>query len=205
MCGFFFSESLPKAVRKRRRGRFAAPFPQATPRPLCRALSRPPMVPFVRVLLLLLSGRPLRPLREPSEPPPLESRLPLSWQPPSQLAARLSSFARPDRPPVGACYEHTLWLPMLGTQTIRLTVETARTMRLLLQGVISLDDTVAYGSGAAAGKLDITFSAPTKRMLRRFGTSFHGADYVSQGDRATFLVKPPLSWRSVEVVLSRQN
>ena len=94
---------------------------------------------------------------------------------------------------------------MLGTQTIRLTVETARTMRLVLHGVISLDDTVAYGSGAAAGKLDITFSVPTKRMLRRFGTSFRGADYVSQGDRATFLVKPPLSWRSVKVVLSRQN
>lgn len=106
-------------------------------------------------------------------------------------------------PPMGAVYARTLWLPVLGTQTIQLTVLSKVLMRLELRGAILLDDTVAYAR-APSGKLVFEFSDATTRMLRRFRTSFLGADYTPGNDRATFSVSPPLMPGAVIVQLRRQ-
>ena len=121
------------------------------------------------------------------------------------LRSRLDAASAPGhRPPVGGVYAHTVWLPVLGMQTISLTVLSHARMRLELSGAISLDDIVTYVS-TPAGSLAFEFSAPTKRMLRRCRTSFRGAEYFRDGDRATFAISPPLVPGVMHVQLHRRQ
>eukprot|EP00962_Isochrysis_galbana_P039317 scaffold14069_cov126-Isochrysis_galbana.AAC.5 len=118
------------------------------------------------------------------------------------LQSQLGLLPSGSRPPVGGVYLRTLWLPVLGMQTISLTVVSHNRLRLQLSGAICLDDTVAYV--ATASGLVFEFSPPTKSMLRRFRTSFRGADYIADTDHAIFSVSPPLVPGTVNVQLRRQ-
>jgi hypothetical protein len=118
------------------------------------------------------------------------------------LQSQLGLLPYGSRPPVGGVYLRTVWLPVLGSQTIRLTVVSHSQLRLQLSGAICLDDTVAYV--ASPSGLVFEFSPPTQKMLRRLRTTFRGAKYIVDTDHAIFSVSPPLTLGTVNVQLRRQ-
>lgn len=94
-------------------------------------------------------------------------------------------------PPVGAKYERTLTLPMLGRQVLELYITSRTTAQLVMEGAINLNEPVRYRSDGS-GRLAFDLSAGTIQMLRRVRTSLREAEYLSSTDVAIVTVAPPV-------------
>tara|TARA_B110001452_G_scaffold117823_1_gene97706 strand:+ start:2647 stop:3303 length:657 start_codon:yes stop_codon:yes gene_type:complete len=94
-------------------------------------------------------------------------------------------------PPVGAKYERTLTLPMLGRQVLELYITSRTTAQLVMEGAINLNEQVQYRSDGS-GRLAFDLSAGTVQMLRRVRTSLREAEYLSSTDIAIVTVAPPV-------------
>lgn len=94
-------------------------------------------------------------------------------------------------PPVGAKYERTLTLPLLGQQVLELYITSRTTAQLVMEGAINLNEPVQYRSDGS-GRLAFDLSAGTIQMLRRVRTSLREAEYLSTTDVAIVTVAPPM-------------
>lgn len=94
-------------------------------------------------------------------------------------------------PPVGAKYERTLTLPVLGRQVLELYITNSSTAQLVLEGAINLNEPVHYYPDGKGG-LAFDLSGPTIKMLRRVRTSLREAEYVAHSDTAIVTVAPPV-------------
>mmetsp|Transcript_18855 Transcript_18855/g.31542 ORF Transcript_18855/g.31542 Transcript_18855/m.31542 type:complete len:190 (-) Transcript_18855:258-827(-) len=120
-------------------------------------------------------------------PDPSRSQRSMAWI--DRLPAQLHQLgmARRRGPPIGAHYEQSLRLPLLGNQTIHLEVVSRKKARLRLHGALTLDDAIRFEM-MSSGEFAFTLSSPTLRLLRRFRASLTEADYLSEDDEAVIVV-----------------
>ena len=104
---------------------------------------------------------------------------------PLLLAAALlaaSASAAAVLPPVGAVYRHSLTLPVIGRQSVSLTILSKERAQLCLSGRLNIDDEIEYDVDETTGKFTFQLSEATQRLLRRFRTSICGAGYDESTD-----------------------
>jgi hypothetical protein len=77
-------------------------------------------------------------------------------------------------PPIGAHYTRTLALPVIGQQTVELSILTGSVARLCMKGAISLDEPVRYFPSQDGG-LGFSISDGTHALLKRMRTSLRSA------------------------------
>jgi len=130
------------------------------------------------------------PTRAPHSQPPTRALSPRRGDSLLFLLALVSSCAAV-RPPVGAVYSVTRWLPVIGGQKITLEIVSATQARLAMEGALNLDEPVQYEI-EPSGELKFTLTSATHRILRRFRTSLCGAGYDKESDTAHVTVWPPL-------------
>lgn len=105
------------------------------------------------------------------------------------------------QPPVGAVYTRTISLPVIGKQTVELSILSKGLARIVLSGrMLNVDEPVTYTF--VDGRLSFELSEETKRTLRRFRTSLEGAGYDGELDESWVVVWPPLPL-SVRIRLKR--
>jgi hypothetical protein len=114
----------------------------------------------------------------------------------ARAAAADAPLVAPSRPatlpPVGAVYERTLRLPVIGMQTVRLSIGGEIAARIQLEGSLALDEALRYGVDAKGGSgLSFTLSEGTQRLLRGMGIALTAADYEPATDTASVTIKPP--------------
>lgn len=111
-------------------------------------------------------------------------------------------FGLPHLPPVGAVYERTLSLPVLGAQTVRIGILTPRQATLTLTGALMLDELLSYFPDEKTGRLAFELSERTIALLRRLGVGLRTAEYAKIVDAAFVTIQPPL-WRPIVLRLDR--
>ena len=93
----------------------------------------------------------------------------------------------------GSIYHTERCIPVLGRQIFRLTITGTNTARLLIRGVLNVDDdNIQYKVDKNSGEIRFELSDQTRRILKRFRTSLGRVGYDSVRDVATLEVKPPL-------------
>ena len=100
-------------------------------------------------------------------------------------------LATTSSPPVGAVYERTLTLPVLGKQHVRLRIDSRTRATLDLEGALSLRAPVQYRLDDE-GHFEFVLDAPTRALLTRVRTSLGAAGYDAGTDTAHVTVHPPL-------------
>jgi hypothetical protein len=105
-------------------------------------------------------------------------------------------------PPVGAVYERTVALPIIGKQTVRLAIVSPHLASIKLLGALQLDEFLRYGSDATTGELLFELSERTILLLRRLGVALRTAEYLVRSDEAYVTVAPPLI-RPIRIRLDR--
>jgi hypothetical protein len=93
-------------------------------------------------------------------------------------------------PPVGATFRDTILFPVIGLQTVRVSIVTRTTARVQLSGAILLNEMLTYSLNEH-GNLDFKLSDHTLRLLHAFGVSLTRAEYCPDNDRAVLTVKVP--------------
>jgi len=104
-------------------------------------------------------------------------------------------------PPVGAVYSKSLWIPLLGTQAITVRVLPNMHQRLTLTGTINVDETFAITMDED-GHITSALPPRTDRIIRRFRSTYQGAQYVAASDCSIFSIRPALG-PAVRVRLDR--
>ena len=92
---------------------------------------------------------------------------------------------------VGASYTGALQLPVLGQQSLRLTVTTDRQAQITLAGAINLNEPIEYSLGPE-GKLAFILNEATDGVLKRLGTRLLQAEYHKANDSSEITIAPPL-------------
>uniref|UniRef100_A0A7S3EZR3 Uncharacterized protein n=1 Tax=Haptolina ericina TaxID=156174 RepID=A0A7S3EZR3_9EUKA len=113
----------------------------------------------------------------------------------------LSVHAPAHAPPIGAVYTRTVSLPVIGKQTVELSILSDKLARLILSGRLNLDEPVNY-QFHRSGELSFELTEATKRILRRFRTTLDAAGYDGSSDTSWVVVWPPLPL-SVRIRLNR--
>mmetsp|Transcript_33817 Transcript_33817/g.84270 ORF Transcript_33817/g.84270 Transcript_33817/m.84270 type:complete len:360 (+) Transcript_33817:3-1082(+) len=111
----------------------------------------------------------------------------------SRQAMPLVSYIAPTRtglPPVGATFTDTMLLPVIGLQTIRLSITSRSLARIQLSGALMLNEVVSYGV-SGDGKLEWRCSDHTLRVMHALGVSLKRAEYCPEADSARVTVKIP--------------
>lgn len=108
------------------------------------------------------------------------------------FASLLAVVSATKLPPIGAVYERTLALPVIGSQTLRLSILDSRRANITLAGALSLDDELKYGLDRRTGKLLFTLSEQTVSLLRRYRVGLNEAEYTDGIDEAYVTIAPPL-------------
>lgn len=103
--------------------------------------------------------------------------------------------------PVGATYVRTLPFPFLGQQTFQLHVLSDTTARLQVNGMLSVDEVVAYGVDET-GCMSFALSDSTRQIMRRLKTKIVEAGYEDAKDAPYFCVAA-LFFPSIKVSLKR--
>ncbi|KAG8460388.1 hypothetical protein KFE25_011879 [Diacronema lutheri] len=93
-------------------------------------------------------------------------------------------------PPVGATFTDTMLLPVIGLQTVKLSIISRSRARLRLSGALLHDDTIEYGLDSA-GDLEFLLSDHTLRLVHALGVSIARAEYCPKNDRARITLKIP--------------
>lgn len=101
-------------------------------------------------------------------------------------------FERPSLFVPGSMYRSEVTVPVLGPQSFMLKILDDSTARILIRGVLKLDDSISYAVDEATGKISFILTEKTKRVLRRFGTKLGSVGYDADRDEAQLVVKPPL-------------
>ncbi|KAL3928221.1 MAG: hypothetical protein SGPRY_002484 [Prymnesium sp.] len=105
----------------------------------------------------------------------------------------LLACALSHQPPLGATYSRTVQLPVIGEQSISLTILTPAKALLHMRGRLNLnDEPVEYTVDPSSGQLSFTLSQRTRSILRQFRTSLVAAGYDPQNDVASVTIWPPL-------------
>ena len=94
-------------------------------------------------------------------------------------------------PPPGAVYHRTVRLPVIGRQTVRLSIVSTTKATLQLQGALNIDEPVAYRI-SSTGELSFELTDATQAVLKRFRTSLIAAGFDPDTDGAYVIVWPPL-------------
>jgi hypothetical protein len=108
------------------------------------------------------------------------------------MFALLAAVSSSKLPPIGAVYERTLSLPVIGEQTLRLSILDSRRANISLAGALSLDEELRYGLDRRTGKLLFTLGAHAVTLLRRYRVGLNDAEYTGAGDEAYVTITPPL-------------
>ncbi|KAJ1636212.1 hypothetical protein T492DRAFT_960393 [Pavlovales sp. CCMP2436] len=95
-------------------------------------------------------------------------------------------------PPVGATYERTLSLPVIGSQTLSLTILDSTRAAIRLDGALTLNEFLSYWGGDGEDALEFALSSQTISLLRRLGVALSGAEYIEDADQAWVTISPPL-------------
>jgi len=106
-------------------------------------------------------------------------------------------------PPIGATYEKEIGLPVIGQQKFSLKILSHNEARLLVKGVLNLDEPIKY-SISPGGRMNCRLSDPTLKKLRRFRTSLKEFGYNAETDTPYVKVRPPLP-KSVLINLKRKD
>ncbi|KAJ1632151.1 hypothetical protein T492DRAFT_990908 [Pavlovales sp. CCMP2436] len=110
------------------------------------------------------------------------------------LAVAEGSPAVADRaglPPIGSVFARSLTLPVIGMQTVRLTIQGETDARIELAGALSLDQRLSYGLNKKGG-FAFELSDATQKLLQGMGVALTDADYDAKGDQASVTIKPPM-------------
>jgi len=91
--------------------------------------------------------------------------------------------------PLGATYKQTMKFPVLGHQAFSIQILSDTTARLMIHGMMTIDEVVAYQVDAA-GKLIFALSSSTQRTLRKFKTKLLEAGYDPATDTPYVKVAP---------------
>ncbi|KAG8469712.1 hypothetical protein KFE25_006167 [Diacronema lutheri] len=94
-------------------------------------------------------------------------------------------------PPIGAVYERTLSLPVIGSQTVRIGIISARMATLQLSGALKLDELLSYFPDESGRGLAFVLGARTTALLRRLGVGLQSAEWSPREDVAFVTVAPP--------------
>lgn len=90
------------------------------------------------------------------------------------LGVAVSATSEIIPPPIGAHYTRTLALPVIGQQTVELSILSGSVARLCMKGAISLDEPVKYFPSQDGG-LGFSLSDATHALLKRMRTSLRSA------------------------------
>ena len=96
----------------------------------------------------------------------------------------------------------TVKLPVVGQQTVELSIISRTLARLQLRGRLNIDQTVEYTMDQS-GQLSFHLTEATQRLLRRFRTRLAEAGYDAKTDTSWVVVFPPLPF-SVNIRLNRR-
>ena len=107
-------------------------------------------------------------------------------------------------PPVGAVYERTLTLPVIGEQTVTLAILDGRLASITLAGALSLEEQLEYVLDDQTGKLLFELSEATELLLRRLRVGLDNAEYFHVEDQASVTIAPPL-FRPIRIRLYRRG
>lgn len=118
------------------------------------------------------------------------------------LGASATTLPR-SAPPLGAVYKRTMSLPVIGEQTIELTIISDSAARIIMSGRLNLDEPVRYDI-TPEGQLHFELTDTTHRILRRFRTTLDAAGYDAATDTSWVVVWPPLPM-SVRIQLKRNE
>lgn len=94
-------------------------------------------------------------------------------------------------PPVGANYEQSLSLPVIGMQTVRLSIRGEKDARIELAGALTLSEALEYGMDSR-GAFTFQLSESTQELLRNMGVALTLAQYEPATDRAAVTIAPPM-------------
>jgi len=109
---------------------------------------------------------------------------------PAPVAATPPQPARDPRlPRVGAKYERTLRLPVIGMQTVRLTMTSEEEAFIELDGYVKVSDPLKYWMGPRG--LDFELSTRTQQILKAMSVSLTSTEYNPRTDVAAVTIKPP--------------
>ena len=117
----------------------------------------------------------------------------------SQVPRAVGAFAAP---PIGARYEKTIGLPVLGRQVFSLHILSDNTAHLLVKGMLILDELVTY-SVNSRGCLNCRLSDGAQKQLRKFRTNLKEVGYNVATDTPYVKVRTPLP-AAVKIHLKRQ-
>jgi hypothetical protein len=106
-------------------------------------------------------------------------------------------------PPIGARYEKSIGLPVLGLQVFSLEILSENTAHLLVKGMLILDELVIYTVNSR-GCLNCRLSDKAQTKLRSFRTTLKEVGYNAATDTPFVKVRPPLP-APVTIHLKRQN
>jgi len=105
-------------------------------------------------------------------------------------------------PPVGAHYTRTIALPVIGQQTVELSILSSTVARLYMKGAISLDEPVKYHP-EKDGSLGFSLSDATLALLKRMHTSLRSAGCVPPGTLQAALRPLPSAGLTLSLSLPR--
>jgi hypothetical protein len=107
------------------------------------------------------------------------------------------------RPPIGATYEKSIGIPVLGHQVFSLHILSDNTAHLLVKGVLFLDEIVAY-TVASGGALHCRLSDDAIRRLKNVRATLKEVGYCGETDTPYVKVSTPLPL-PVKIHLKRKN
>ena len=95
-------------------------------------------------------------------------------------------------PQVGARYNLTTKIPVIGVQTFQLRILREDVAELMINGVLRIKDTIHYKVDQQSGELSFDLSERTNMILKKFRTKLLKATYCPKRDRPSIIVRPPL-------------
>lgn len=107
-------------------------------------------------------------------------------------------------PPTGATYSKSMKFPVIGRQSFQLHFLTRRTARLIINGMLSMDEIINYSVQPETGKFTFALSKTTKHVLRRYRTKLGDVGYHAETDTPFVDIFPPLAMK-VRLHLCRQH
>ncbi|CAB9497984.1 expressed unknown protein [Seminavis robusta] len=106
-------------------------------------------------------------------------------------------------PPIGAKYEKSVGIPVLGKQVFSLQILSDSTAHLVVRGMLILDEIVPY-KVTSRGRLNCSLSDKALQCLRKVRASLQEVGYDSVTDTPYVKVRTPLP-AAVKIHLKRQN